>query len=72
MSEKDQKEHETVDRFVRWLAWKLPKRLVLWAAIRVVANATQGAYSDQVVPDLTAMDALDRWNYQKKEIDNDI
>jgi len=51
-----------MDRFMRWVAWRLPRRLVMWAALRVVAYATQGDYSDTVVPDLTAMDALKRWN----------
>jgi len=39
----------------------LPKSLVGWCAIRVIANATTGEYSNQVVPELTAMEALDRW-----------
>jgi hypothetical protein len=43
------------------LAWILPKKLVYWAAIRLIANATQGKFSDQIVPELTAMDALQRW-----------
>ena len=70
VSEKDE-EHKNLDRFAKWLAWKLPRRLVMWKAIRLKANATQGAYSDQDVPDLTAMDALDRWDIQKKEINED-
>lgn len=41
--------------------WRLPRRLVYWCAIRVAANATTGPYSSQIVPDLTAMDALKRW-----------
>ena len=44
-----------------WLAWRLPKELVKWAAIRLMAHATQGPYSNQVVPELSAMDALKRW-----------
>ena len=43
------------------LAWKLPKSLVYWAAIRLMSNATTGRYSNQVVPDLGAVDALKRW-----------
>jgi hypothetical protein len=43
------------------LVWRLPRRLVYWCAIRVVAHATQGPYSAQIVPDLSAMDALKRW-----------
>lgn len=45
-------------------AWMLPRWLVKWAAIRMMANATTGKYATQVVPDLTAMDALKRWDEQ--------
>ncbi len=45
-----------------WLAWKLPKPLVMWCSIRLLANATQGKYSNQEVPALLAVDALQRWN----------
>lgn len=44
-----------------WLAWRLPRPLVMWATIRLGAHATQGVYSSQVVPDLMFMDALKRW-----------
>lgn len=43
------------------LAYLLPKPLVYWCSIRLIAHATTGAYSNQVVPDLRAMDALKRW-----------
>lgn len=43
------------------IAWMLPKRLVMWCAIRLGAHATQGAYSNQIVPELGFMDALKRW-----------
>lgn len=49
------------EKIIMYVAWKLPKRLVMWCAIRVIAHATQGEYSTQIVPDLTAMDALKRW-----------
>lgn len=45
-----------------WIAWHLPRTLVLWCAIRLGAHATQGAWSNQVVPDLLFMDALSRWD----------
>lgn len=45
-----------------WLAWKLPKRLVYWAAIRLLCHGTQGKYSYQVVPELTGLEALQRWH----------
>lgn len=43
------------------IAWWLPKRLIKWCAIRLMAHATQGKYSSQIVPELKAMDALQRW-----------
>ena len=49
------------ERFWMWLAWKMPHDLVYWCAVRLIANATSGAHSSQVVPDLRAMDALKRW-----------
>lgn len=42
-------------------AWLLPKSVTMWAAVRVGAHATQGEYGDTVVPELTFMDALKRW-----------
>lgn len=43
------------------LAFKLPKFLVYYCAIRVIANASSGKYSLQDLPKLKAMDALKRW-----------
>ena len=51
--------------FYRWLAWRLPRELVKWATIRLVAHATQGVWSNTVVPELTAMDAIERWDPQR-------
>ena len=50
-----------MDKIYMWIAWKLPRRLVYWAQIRVTCYATQEKYSSQIVPDLTAMDASRRW-----------
>lgn len=50
-----------MDRFWIWLAWRLPRRLVYFAAIRFGAHATTGEHGNTVVPDLTYMDALERW-----------
>jgi hypothetical protein len=49
------------ERFWCWLAWYTPRRLVYWCAIRLMAHATMGPWSAQVVPELVAMDALKRW-----------
>lgn len=35
--------------------------MAYWCAIRVIAHATQGKHSDQVVPELGAMEAIKRW-----------
>lgn len=50
-----------IDRFVMWLAWRLPRRLAYWAAIRVAAHATTGEYGTTDPNELNVMDALDRW-----------
>ncbi len=54
-----------MQRFWNWLAmkvaWLLPRRVVMWATIRVGAHATTGAHSSHVVPELRFMDAVQRW-----------
>jgi hypothetical protein len=53
--------HKVPERVLIWLAWKLPKSLVYWCAIRLIAHATTNEYGNTVVPEVTAMDALERW-----------
>ena len=43
------------------IAWRLPRALVYWCAIRLIAHATQGFYASTNATELTAMDALKRW-----------
>lgn len=50
------------EKFWIWLAWQMPNELVLWCAARLMAHATAGVFSFQIVPELTALDALKRWN----------
>lgn len=50
------------ERFYSGLAKILPRNLVYFATIRLVAHATQGRWGNTTVPDLTAMEALLRWN----------
>ena len=52
---------EMKDRMCLWLAYRLPRTLVKWASIRLVASATAGEHSSQIVPELTAIEALRRW-----------
>ena len=50
------------NKFWMWIAWRLPRMLVYWCAIRVIAHATTGRYGKTIVSELVAMDALQRWN----------
>ena len=58
------------DKILMWIAWKLPKSLVMWCTIRVIANATQGDGSQDATT-LKAMDALERWDKVDKPINED-
>ena len=49
-------------RLKMWITWKLPRWLVMWASIRLMAHATAGPYSETVVPELTVTEALRRWD----------
>jgi len=50
-----------IEQFIIKVVWKLPRVIILWASIRLMAHATTGDYGSTTVPDLTAMDALKRW-----------
>lgn len=47
----------------------LPRRIVYFAAIRLAAFATTGKYSTQIVPELTVMDAIKRWEDEAEASD---
>lgn len=49
------------EKIVMWVAWHMPKGIVYWCSIRLIAHATQGKYGDTEVPSLAAMEALQRW-----------
>ena len=50
-----------IEGYWMWIAWHLPTVLVMLCAVRVHAQATQGKWSGQIVPELTAMDSVKRW-----------
>ena len=58
----DHSRERIAERIAMAIADTLPRRVVYWAAIRLMVNATHGPYSQQEVPSLTAMDALKRWD----------
>jgi hypothetical protein len=51
-----------VEKVKLWVAWHVPKWLAYWCTIRVGAHATTGKWSNQIVPELTVADALQRWH----------
>ncbi len=50
----------------QWLAWKLPRRLVYFAAIRMWAHTTQGPWENEIVTSVRRDEALQRWEAQDK------
>lgn len=50
------------ERVVMWVAWHLPRKLVMRAYCRVGAYATTGKWSSTVTTEITMMEALRRWN----------
>lgn len=43
------------------IAWSMPRWLVYWCFVRVVSEGTTHEYSDTIPTDITAYDALVRW-----------
>lgn len=56
------------EKVQRKIAFMLPRSVVMWAYIRVVLHATNGKWGNTVVPEITAMDALDRWDKPNDEV----
>ena len=49
------------ERILFKIVWWMPKSFIYFAAVRLIAYCTTGKYSSQIVPNLSAMDALKRW-----------
>lgn len=58
------------DKIYRYIAWKLPRKLVMWCYMRVAAHATTGRWSQTIVPDLSMMDAIQRWDESNSPYEN--
>ena len=50
------------EKIFRWLADRMPSMLVYFCGVRIFAHATTGIYSDEIVPEVTMMEALMRWD----------
>ncbi len=44
-----------------WIAWRLPKTLVMWCGFRIAAHATAGKFGHEAPDDVSVMDAMKRW-----------
>lgn len=51
-----------IEAMKMYIANRIPRWLAYWCAIRVMSHATMGQYSSQIVPDLRATEALQRWD----------
>lgn len=49
------------ERFYRWLAWRLPRSLVKWCAVRLMAHATF-ILPSRTPDDITIIDMLGAWD----------
>lgn len=51
------------DKLAQFIVWHLlPKSVIYWASIRLMAHATTGEYGNTETPALLAVDALKRWD----------
>ncbi len=57
----------TTEKLKLAIVWRLPNWVVYWCTIRSGAYATTGEHSSQVVPDLTLINTLKRWEDKSKE-----
>lgn len=49
------------ERIWVWLAWRLPRGLVYWCAIRLITAAYGGKYADRVMGTLTTGEVIGAW-----------
>lgn len=59
-----EKEMKKIMKDKMWLKIShcMPRTLVLWCAMRLLAHATSGKWDNQIVSELKIFDALDRWD----------
>lgn len=53
--------HRLGEKIAIWFAWRLPRRVALWAMVRVAAHATTGRWGNENPCDLTYAKMHDRW-----------
>ncbi len=60
---------EHMAEFWMWLSSRLPDHLIYWCTMHLFAHATSGHYKNQEVPALTVIEALDRWEKDKLNLE---
>lgn len=55
------------EKVQRKIVWLLPRSIVMRAYIRVLAHATSGKWGNTIVADITAMEALKRWDEEANQ-----
>ena len=48
-------------KFWYWVVDRLPKQLVYFCSMKVMAHATTGKYGNTIVPELPGMEAIQRY-----------
>ena len=51
-----------IERLKVWVAWKLPRWLVHWCVIRLMAHATTQVYPDRTPDSITIWEYLKAWD----------
>jgi len=52
---------EWTEIWLRWLVWLLPRKLVMWCAVRVMAHASTGPWGNEHPDSISMMTMLQRW-----------
>ncbi len=48
-------------KFWYWIVKRIPKKIKYFCFMHIMAYSTTGKYGDTIVPELTGMDAIDRY-----------
>ena len=51
----------------RKAVWLLPKWVVRWAMVRATLHATNGKWSKEIVPNVTSIEVMKRWDETNDE-----